>query len=135
MRFVPCYRASIFPTFGLFMTVQLTSATAEVDHPPEHAPVDTESAASVSATNALCFDFMLYRQHLNCFISTVSVGCGRTSSENCTYFESSGNEVGDCTLTICKVNNRRKLAAGIASNNYHTMIRDQTIRDFEDLFT
>ena len=33
----------------------------------------------------------------------VSAGCGRTSSENCTYFESVGSEVGDCTLTICKV--------------------------------
>merc|ERR1711976_50925 len=32
---------------------------------------------------------------------TFTVGCGETSSENCTYFQSSGQEVGACRLKIC----------------------------------
>lgn len=31
----------------------------------------------------------------------VQKGCGDTSSENCTYFQSSGTEVGQCRLKIC----------------------------------
>ena len=31
----------------------------------------------------------------------VQKGCGDTSSENCTYFQSSGTEVGQCRLKVC----------------------------------
>jgi len=33
---------------------------------------------------------------------TFTFGCGRTASENCTYFESSGSEVGGCALEVCR---------------------------------
>jgi len=33
---------------------------------------------------------------------TFTARCGATSSENCTYFESSGSEVGQCGLKICR---------------------------------
>jgi len=32
---------------------------------------------------------------------TFTLGCGGTSSENCTYFQSGGQEVGQCRLKIC----------------------------------
>ena len=32
---------------------------------------------------------------------SVTLGCGGTSSENCTYFQSGGQEVGQCRLKIC----------------------------------
>lgn len=32
---------------------------------------------------------------------TFIFGCGRTSSQNCTYFESTGGEVGQCRFRIC----------------------------------
>ena len=31
----------------------------------------------------------------------VQLSCGQTSSENCTYFQSSTNEVGQCRIKIC----------------------------------
>lgn len=34
-----------------------------------------------------------------------TVKCGGTRSENCTYFESSGNEAGSCLATICPCSN------------------------------
>ena len=34
----------------------------------------------------------------------VQKSCGDTSSENCTYFQSSGTEVGQCRLRICPCN-------------------------------
>ena len=35
----------------------------------------------------------------------VTVGCGGTSGENCTYFENTNAQSGDCVATICKQNN------------------------------
>ncbi len=32
---------------------------------------------------------------------TFTIGCGGTSSENCTYFQSGGSEIGQCCATIC----------------------------------
>ena len=34
----------------------------------------------------------------------VELNCGQTSSENCTYFVSSGSETGACKITICPCN-------------------------------
>ena len=34
----------------------------------------------------------------------VELTCGQTSSENCTYFVSSGSEAGACRITICPCN-------------------------------
>ena len=34
-------------------------------------------------------------------ILSVTLGCGQTSSENCTYFQSGGQEVGQCRIKIC----------------------------------
>ena len=39
------------------------------------------------------------------FPSKVTVGCGATSSENCTYFEVTGAIAGACRMNICKQNN------------------------------
>ena len=35
----------------------------------------------------------------------VSLGCGSINSENCTYFEVSGANDGDCSAKICKCSN------------------------------
>ena len=32
---------------------------------------------------------------------SVTLGCGGTSAQNCTYFQSGGQEVGQCRLKIC----------------------------------
>ena len=32
---------------------------------------------------------------------TVTLGCGQESSENCTYFQSVGGEIGQCRVKIC----------------------------------
>ena len=34
-------------------------------------------------------------------ITKVEISCGSTSSENCTYFVSTGGEVGACRIKIC----------------------------------
>ena len=34
----------------------------------------------------------------------VSANCGAQSSENCTYVESQGSEIGDCTVKVCQIN-------------------------------
>ena len=39
------------------------------------------------------------------FFPQVTVGCGATSSENCTYFEVTGAIAGACRMNICKQNN------------------------------
>ncbi len=36
------------------------------------------------------------------YLITVTARCGGTSTENCTYFESSGTESGACRVTICR---------------------------------
>ena len=38
------------------------------------------------------------------FYFTVTVGCGGSSSENCTYFEVTGANNGPCVAQICKAN-------------------------------
>ncbi|XP_059097890.1 uncharacterized protein LOC131892135 [Tigriopus californicus] len=35
---------------------------------------------------------------------TFVLGCGSTSSQNCTYFESTGTEVGSCRMKVCPCN-------------------------------
>jgi len=39
--------------------------------------------------------------NLNAFPFEVTLGCGATSSENCTYFASTAGETGQCCATIC----------------------------------
>ncbi len=34
----------------------------------------------------------------------VTVNCGASSNENCTYFESTGSEIGACQIEICRCN-------------------------------
>jgi hypothetical protein len=36
---------------------------------------------------------------------SVSLNCGGSSSQNCTYFVSTGTEVGECTMSVCPCNN------------------------------
>ena len=35
---------------------------------------------------------------------SVTLGCGASSSENCTYFEVATAPTGPCTAEICKIN-------------------------------
>ena len=35
---------------------------------------------------------------------SVQLGCGQSASENCTYFQSNGQEVGQCRIKVCKCN-------------------------------
>ena len=41
---------------------------------------------------------------MKCLFS-VTIGCGQTSSENCTYFDSSSPTAGACSVTICPCSN------------------------------
>ena len=43
--------------------------------------------------------------NLNSNIISVTIGCGGSSSENCTYFEYSGSNSGPCNARICKLSN------------------------------
>ena len=62
---------------------------------PDLAPPDTECVAHVILQNTI--ENPIYNG-----ISSVTVRCGAQISENCTYFESSGSEIGQCGVKICK---------------------------------
>ena len=49
-------------------------------------------------------DFFLYDKFIISFLFLVALNCGETSSQNNTYFESDGSEVGSCNLKICSMN-------------------------------
>ena len=93
------------------------SVEAAVDHLPGHVPVDTESAAFVSKSTELSSS-PHFLDDIALLFPTVSIGCGRTSSENCTYFESTGSEVGNCGITICKVREKIEGFKSSYVNNY-----------------
>ena len=38
---------------------------------------------------------------MNIFFNLVTLGCGQTSTENCSYFQSVGGEIGECRVKIC----------------------------------
>ena len=62
-----------------------------------HVPEDTEFAAPVSTYLTPDIQSSFFK---DCYIS-VQLNCGQSSSENCTYFQSSGSEVGQCRIKIC----------------------------------
>ena len=66
-------------------------------------PAVMESAAHVifSLTNILqrCPNYQIVSS-----LFPVAVNCGTTISENNTYFESKGSELGSCSIKICKCN-------------------------------
>ena len=43
----------------------------------------------------------MFQIHISSSFLSVQFACGDTSSENCTYFQSNGKEVGQCRLKIC----------------------------------
>ena len=69
-----------------------------------HAPADSESAVSVSASFDTVLDCYpeIFNQRI---LFTVSITCGQTSTENCTYFDNSGANLGACSATICPTTN------------------------------
>ena len=78
----------------------LKNVHLEAEFNQELVRQDMECVAHVSTFTTL---------HKNTFFIvflTLSVqkSCGDTSSENCTYFQSSGSEVGQCRLKICPCN-------------------------------
>ena len=64
-------------------------------------PQDTESAVLVCIINTIqnhsivCISFHIF---------LVALNCGEKSSQNNTYFESDGSEVGSCNVKICPMN-------------------------------
>lgn len=75
----------------------LKNVHLEAEFNQELVRQDMECVAHVSTFTTL---------HKNTFFIvflTLSVqkSCGDTSSENCTYFQSSGSEVGQCRIKIC----------------------------------
>ena len=79
----------VTPQKNVRQRVELTKA---------HVRPVMEFAALVSLKIALFFTEF---HGIFSFFSVTS-RCGATSSENCTYFESSGAESGACRLKICK---------------------------------
>ena len=65
----------------------------------ELVPEDTECVARVGLSK-------IFQSPIGQNLSQFSVQktCGGSSSENCTYFQSSGTEVGQCRLRICPCN-------------------------------
>ena len=64
---------------------------------PDLAPPDTECVAHVILQNCT-----IQNPNFHNAIVSVTVRCGAQISENCTYFESSGSEIGQCGVKICK---------------------------------
>lgn len=63
---------------------------------------DLESAALVNNSNLLSTAQLLFQIILFSYKFKVALGCGQTSSQNSTYFESNGFSSGLCKATICK---------------------------------
>ena len=42
-----------------------------------------------------------YIFHKHVFYFPVTLTCGQQSSENCSYFQSNGGEIGECRVKIC----------------------------------
>ena len=53
-----------------------------------------KSLANIQSSTNLTLNFHLFL--------TVTVRCGAQSRENCTYFESTGSEIGQCSVKICR---------------------------------
>ncbi len=59
----------------------------------------TECAALVSYKSIMS---SLNIPFIDSFVVPVTLRCGSSSNENCTYFESSGSEIGGCSVKICQ---------------------------------
>ncbi len=85
---------------------QRLSVHLEVAPMTDLVPVDMESAALVSL---ISYNFSaISKFFIPVFAKkniSVTLTCGGTSSENCTYFDSSSPVAGGCSVTICPCNN------------------------------
>ena len=85
------------PKMGL--ATRQRSAQAAWAQTRGHAQMVSASVALVS----FCLNFII--KNPDEFIySQVTRACGQTISENCTFFESTGGETGQCQLEICRTN-------------------------------
>ena len=73
----------------------LKNVKPKVELIQDPVPLVMESVVLVSLKMFL-FEILLNKTF------SVTVRCGAVSSENCTYFESSGSEVGGCGVKICR---------------------------------
>jgi hypothetical protein len=53
------------------------------------------------------------------FFVSVTVNCGARINENCTYFESTGSEVGACKVTICRCNSNVCQVISLYRGKFH----------------
>lgn len=93
-----------FVNWSIFL--EATSVLVEMESPLEPVPVDMGCAAHVRFFYS-CGPFSyLHAHYVNDWMVflTVTIRCGGSTSENCTYFESQGTESGSCTSTICRSN-------------------------------
>ena len=59
---------------------------------------------SLLILSELCWKYCLLVLNSNLSFP-VTIRCGTATSENCTYFESQGTEIGSCAATICRSHN------------------------------
>lgn len=80
------------------LALRIQNALKEVEPQPDHVPLVMVCVVHVSSSQ---WKFNAIKQLLSDLFFLVVFGCGRTSSQNCTYFESTGGEVGQCRFRIC----------------------------------
>ena len=83
---------------------QVKNAHPKVEFKTDHAQVDLESAASVSVYPNESKPF----SHFPCCFMPVTIGCGTTVRDNCSYLVQSAVTTGltvPCTYSVCKVSN------------------------------
>ena len=72
----------------------------------DHALMDTACVVFVSESNGFLILNFSSNALLSYFLLIVTLRCGGSSSENCTYFESSGTaSTGACRAQICPCSN------------------------------
>ena len=85
----------------MVLAIQLKNVKAKGELIQELALLDMASVAHVSV-NKLKTHKISKKINSVCCLKIVTVRCGAESRENCTYFESTGSEVGPCSVKICK---------------------------------
>ena len=83
------------------LVTQPLNVVPEVDQMLVHVLVDMEFAVHVSFLKNFTKKCFFYKKNVY-FCLLVEYGCGRTTSENCSYFQSPGTvDKGECRLRIC----------------------------------
>ena len=91
-----------FPMILVMVTVAKTAPVT----PPKNVCKKEGPVPDLVLKDTACA--VLVRIQIHCYQNvskmylTVTIRCGETKSENCTYFEASGTESGACRVKICK---------------------------------